>query len=53
MKVNAISKDININILRERSNLLSLNLSWESLTYSNLSFIPYIDRMKAQNNNPS
>jgi len=53
MEPNAISKNVNMDLLRGRSNLSSSNLSRESLAYSNLSSVPYVDRIEAQNNNPS
>jgi len=52
IKVNTISEDINMDALRGRSNSLSPNLLWKSLTHSNLSFVLYVDRIEAQNNNP-
>ena len=51
IEVNAISEGINIDTLRRRSNSSSPNLLQELLTHSDPSFILYVDRMKAQNNN--
>jgi len=47
MGSNAAFKDVNMDLLRERSNMLSLNLSKESLIYLDSSSILYIDRMEA------
>ena len=53
LEVNTISKDINIDKLRDRSKLLTQNPLRESLIISNLSSIIYINRMKAQSSNSS
>ena len=50
MKVNAISKDINMDELRGIFLLLSPNISRETSTHSDILFISYIDRMETQNN---
>ena len=52
VSLNAISKDINMDKLKGRSKLLSQNSLRESLVHSDLSFVLYIDRMEAQNDNP-
>ena len=48
---NIVSKDINMNLPRDRSNSSSYNLSRELLTHPNFSSILYIDRIEAQNDN--
>ena len=53
MEPNTISKNVNIDLLRGRSNLSSSNLSIKSLAYSNLSSVLYVDIIEAQNNNSS
>ena len=50
MKVNAISKDINMDELRGIFLLLSPNISRGMSTHSDILFISYIDRMETQNN---
>jgi len=45
--LNNISKDINMNVLRGRLNMSSCNTSREASANSNVSFIPYVDRMEA------
>ena len=45
--------DMEIDTPRERSVNSSINSSRESSTHSNVSSIPYVERMEAQNNNPS
>jgi len=52
IELNVVSKDINIDLLRDRFNLLSPNLSRELSTHLNLSSISYMDRIEAQNDNP-
>lgn len=51
-KCNDISKDVCINALRERSNMLSLNWSRKSLAHSSISSISYEIKIKAQSNYP-
>jgi len=53
MEVNAISEDTNMGEPRGRSLLSSPNTSRGMLAHSDLSSIPYVDRMEAQNNDPS
>ena len=50
MEVNAISEDINMDEPRGRSLLSSPNTSREMSAHSDLSSIPYVDRIEAQNN---
>jgi len=52
IKLNVVSKDINIDLLRDKFNLLSPNLSRELSTHLDLSSISYIDRVEAQDDNP-
>jgi len=52
IELNVVSKDINIDLLRDKFSLLSSNLSRELLTHLDLSSISYIDRIEAQNDNP-
>jgi len=47
-KDNTTSEDVNIDKLRERSKLLSLNTLRESLAHSDLSSVLYMDRIKAK-----
>jgi len=47
IKGNTTLEDINMDELRERSKSLSLNASRESSAHSNLSFVPYMDRIEA------
>ena len=53
LEVNAISKDINMDKPRNRSKSLTQNSSRESLVISNLSSVPYVNKIEAQSNNPS
>jgi len=53
VEINTISKDVNIDKLRDRFLLSSLNVSKETLTHSNILSILYINRMEAQSNNLS
>jgi len=41
VEINTISKDVNIDKLRDRSLLLSSNVSKETLTYSNIVYSLY------------
>ena len=51
MDSNTVSEDINMDLLRSRSNLSSPNLSRESSSHLDLSSVPYV-RMEIQNNDP-
>ena len=51
IEINTVSKDINMNLPRDRSNSSSYNLSRDLLTHPNFSSILYIDRIEAQNDN--
>jgi len=53
MEVNAISEDINMDEPRGRSLLSSPNTSKGMSAHSDLSSIPYVDRIEAQNNDSS
>jgi len=53
MKVNNIPGDINMDKPRGGSAVLSKYNSRKSSTHSDVSSIPYIDRMEAQSVNPS
>ena len=53
MEINIVSENINIDILKDKSNLLNPNISRESSAYSDLLSVSYINRMEAQNLNPS
>ena len=50
VKVNTISKNINMDEPRSRSLLSSLNISRETSTHSEILFILYINRIEAQSN---
>ena len=50
VKVNTISKDININKLRGKFKLFNLNFFRESLVHSDISSISYMNRIEAQSN---
>ena len=53
MAYNNKNKNIDIDTLRDRSVNTNTNGSRELSIYSSTSFISYIERMEAQNNNPS
>jgi len=53
IEINAFFKDINIHELRGRSIVSSPNSSRNPLAYSDLLSVLYVDRMEAQNANPS
>jgi len=53
VEINTISKDVNIDKLRDRFLLSSPNVLKETLTYSNILSIPYINRIEAQSNDLS
>lgn len=53
MEVNPISEDINVDEPRGRSLSLSPNVSRGMSTHSDILSIPYVNRIEAQNNNPS
>lgn len=44
--------DIDSNLSRKRTNFLSINSSRESFAHFSVLFIPYMERMEIQNNNP-
>jgi len=49
IEINNISEDININVPRSRSTVLSPNFSKESSIYSDLSSQLYANRMEVEN----
>jgi len=51
VEVNNISKYINMDKLRGKSKSSSTNSSRESLTYSDISSVPYMDRIEVQSKN--
>ena len=51
MVQNNMNININIDTLRDRSINSSANNSKKSLAHSSISFIFYVERIKAQNNN--
>ena len=53
VEVNNISKDINMDKLRGKSKSSSTNSSRESLTHSDISSVPYIDRIEVRIKNLS
>jgi len=53
VEVNNISEDINIDELSGRSKSSSINSSRESSTHSDISFVPYVDRIETQSKGPS
>jgi len=53
LEVNAISEDVNMDEPRGRSKSSTRNPSRESSVISNLSSVPYVNRMKAQSDEPS
>ena len=53
IEVCAISEDVNVDVPRGRSISSSPNSSRELLAHSDLSSVPYVDRMEARNDYPS
>jgi len=51
LRPNVVSEDVCMNVLIQRSNTLSLNLSREFSAYSSIFLVLYEDHMEAQNNN--